>query len=220
MLHEFILSGIYFRTYWANPVGLILIFLFIGLGMRSLSRGIQKLIIVTLFILLSLQIRQNLSALEFYKSPQNYFSHKKAQIYCLNPHSWMDTVTKTTEFLEKNLSKDEYFFALPYDPIYYFLTDHQSPTRQLVFFKFTNIPEQQQLDVIHDLESHKVNWILISNRYESYEQGFGVFGLTHCTLLAHYIDQNFKQVAQFGDWTNEGGWVENHGTRIYKRISK
>jgi len=39
----------------------------------------------------------------------------------------------------------------------------------------------------------------------------------NCPLIAQYINANFEQVAQFGDWENPPGWGWNHGTAILKR---
>ena len=52
----------------------------------------------------------------------------------------LSTVTETTDFLNKTLKPDELFFALPYDCLYYYLTDKKSPTRQLIFFEHIKIP--------------------------------------------------------------------------------
>ena len=178
----------------------------------------QVLMTLTLAFACLIQINKNYASLKLQKGPQNYWPLQTAQIYSLNSLIWKQSVTLSVNFLDKNLGKDELFFALPYDPLYYFLTNKPSPTRQLIFFKFVQIPEKQELEIIQDLERHKVNWILLSNRFVSSDYGLGLLGETHCIRIADYINTHFTPVAQFGDWTNPSGWAWNHGTRIYKRI--
>jgi len=109
------------------------------------------------------------------------------------------------------------FFALPYEPVYYFLSGKKSPTRQLIFFAHINIPNEQEEKIIRDLEKNKVNWIVLSNRSHSNQVGLGQMGIDYCPLIDKYIKDNFLIVAEFGDWVNPPGWIEHHGTRILKR---
>ena len=87
-----------------------------------------------------------------------------------------------------------------------------------MIFEFENLPEQQDLDVIEDLERENVRWIVLSNRaWTAEEQGLGVFGETHARRLAAWIDEEFEIVQEFGDLQAEALWVEQHATRIYRR---
>ncbi|MFA5089133.1 MAG: hypothetical protein WC552_08910, partial [Candidatus Omnitrophota bacterium] len=111
----------------------------------------------------------------------------------------------------------ESFLALPFDPLYYFLTGKDSPTRQLIFFEHFNIFEQQQRDVIAELEKNNTTYVVLSNRSVLSAPGMGIFGQTYCQILADYLQRDFAAVASFGDWAVPAGWAENHATRIYKR---
>ena len=134
--------------------------------------------------------------------------------------SGTDTVTPTVSYLKTNLKDDELFFALPYDAVL-FLTDKVSPTRHDHFFDHEFIPPDQEKATIADLEDRRVNWILLSAGKTAWNSGLGTLGKTYCPLLGAYIAENFKTVAQFGDWVNGSpGWAWNHGTRILKRIAK
>ena len=151
------------------------------------------------------------------KSPEQYLAHEKGKVFLGNSPAWIDTILKTTEYLQTHLGKDELFFALPYDPIYYYLTGKQSPTRQLIFFDHIHIPPEQELKIIAELEQKKVNYILLSNRMDSSEAGLGTFGVSYGKLLKEYIVNHFSQEATFGTWNQPAGWAWNHGTMILKR---
>jgi hypothetical protein len=143
---------------------------------------------------------------------------QRGQIYVGNEPQWVDTVNKATSYLDTNLSKDELFFALPYDCLYYYLTGKLSPTRQLIFFDHEHIPLEQEVSVIKDLERRHVNYVLISTRIVSMEMDLGIFGRTYCPLIAKYLGDNFIQTyQQGGDPQRNPGWADNHGIFILKR---
>ena len=145
---------------------------------------------------------------------------KTGQIYVGNNPEWTQTVMATTTLLNDILKKDETFFAVPYDPIYYFLTNRKSPTRQLIFFEHINISEKQEKSIIRDLESNNVNYVVLSTRFKDPglgEKGMGSFGITFCHLLGEYLDKHFTTIQKYGDFVNPPGWADNHGVYIMKR---
>ena len=91
-----------------------------------------------------------------------------------------------TDFLNTTLKKDDLFFALPYDCLYYYLTGKESPTRQLIFFDHIKIPPEQEISVIRELEKNRIGYVLMSNRIISNETGLGIFGKTYCPLWPIY----------------------------------
>lgn len=136
----------------------------------------------------------------------------------MNSPSWITTVEQTTKFLNKTLKPNELFFALPYDCLYYYLTDKKTPTRQLIFFEHIKIPRAQEESVIAQLEKNHVNYVLLSSRaFARQEPGLGFLGTSYCPLIGKYIQDNFVPLTRFGDWSNEPGWAWNHGTFILKR---
>ena len=152
------------------------------------------------------------------KQPYRYLNMDRGHIYVGNEPQWTDTVNRVTDFLNATLKKDDLFFALPYDCLYYYLTGKESPTRQLIFFDHIKIPPQQEISIIRELETRKITLVLMSSRIISPETGLGIFGKTYCPLLGAYVHDNFSPlIRQGGDWSQPPGWANNHGVIIFKR---
>lgn len=218
-LHEFLLSGIPYRAAWAQPFSFLMFFLFFGIGFRQTRRLIQILLILALCFFVITKHLGYLKQMQVFKKSGRFFSGESGQVILGNKPAWIQTVQQTTRYLQTHLREDETFFALPYDPLYYFLTKRTSPTWLYdLFVPFANIPLAQEKQIIADLNAHKVNYILISNRQKSAELGGATFGVDYCLLLARYIDQNFREVATFGDWNAPAEWVNGHAVKILKRI--
>lgn len=216
-LHEYLASGVLYRSFWAKPFCLALMFITIALGTANLTRSIRSLLHVTLAVIITLTAVNTLRAVTRAKTPWQFIPLKKARIYVGNTPAWIATVFHTTRYLQTQLSEDETFFAAPYDALYYFLTGKKSPTRQLIFFEHINIPPQQEQKIIKELEAQKVNWVVLSSRGQAAEPGLGTWGATYCPLLAEYVKDHFVLQAQIGDWVNEPLWAQHHGTKIYRR---
>ena len=73
-----------------------------------------------------------------------------------------------TKGWKENLKENELFFSAPYSPIYYYLTEKRSPTRQTIFFDHINIPKKQEKKIVSDLKN-KPNFVKITKAgfYES-----------------------------------------------------
>ena len=216
--HEYLKSGVWYRGYWAQPLSIMIIFLLIDTAAQSIPKIARKIIFTFLAGLAIycwlLAGRQLMAA----KTESQYLSLPRGGIYIANPPSWITTVEQTTEFLNKTLETHELFFALPYDCLYYYLTDKKTPTRQLIFFEHVKISKTQEKSVIAQLEKNHVNYVLLSSRaFGSHEPGLGFLGTDYCPLIGKYIRDNFVPVARFGDWSHEPGWAWNHGTLILKR---
>ncbi|MDE1921085.1 MAG: hypothetical protein KGJ09_07530 [Candidatus Omnitrophica bacterium] len=216
--HEFLVSGVWYRTYWSQPFETLFHFVMIAVAFTVIPRVLNILVLIFLWGLVALGVVVHTGSIQSQKQPFRYLSMKRGQIYVGNEPQWTNTVNTVTSFLNATLKKNDYFFALPYDCLYYYLTGKESPTRQLIFFDHINIPREQEISVIKDLESHKVGYVLMSNRIISDEKGLGIFGKTYCPLLAIYIYKNYAPlVRQGGDWTKPPGWANNHGVIIFKR---
>ena len=163
-LQEFLVSGVFYRSLWAKPFAYLLMFIVVGLGIQRLPRGIRVLLYIALGLILGMQMMRVHSYVNSIKVPSQYLGVERGKVFLGNEAPWIDTVTETVSYLESNLRRDELFFALPYDPLYYFLTDKVSPTRQLIFFDHIKISPEQEKEVIAELEENKVNWILLSSR--------------------------------------------------------
>ena len=218
-LHEYVFSGVLYRSFWATPFGTMMLFLIIGYAMATVSAQIQRIVFGVLFIAVFAQYTSQLDVIRGKKIPEQYITLERGRITTGNPYDWFTTVERTANFLQRHVPGDETFLALPYDPLYYYLTDKTSPTRQIIFFEHINIPVEQEKKIVASLERNKINYILMSNRaFAVQEPGLGVFGKTYCPVLGEYIRTHFKTIATFGDWKNEPGWAWNHGTQVLERI--
>jgi len=218
-LHEFLASGVSYRLAWSKPFAHLLMFIALGIGTQNLKKWARVLLYAALILICAVQFLNTNSYARAFKDPFHYLAVERAKVFLGNDPAWTNTVTLTVAYLKANLKDDELFFALPYDTLYYFLTDKVSPTRQIIFFDHEFIPPEQEKATIADLENRRVNWVLLSSRQDSREFGLGTLGKTYCPLLGAYIAENFETVAQFGDWVNEPGWAWNHGAKILRRKS-
>lgn len=218
--HEYLLSGVLYRLYWATPFSTMLMFTVIGYGIKNISSSLQKLLFGALFVVIFINFVNGVNTITSKKIPEQFLTLRRGHVTSGNEENWFTTVEKTTEYLDSHLTGNESFFALPYDPIYYYLTDRKSPTRQLIFFEHINIPQEQEKMIIRELEMHRTNWVVLSSRSFSGEAGLGILGKTYCPLIGKYINENFDPVVRFGIWRKPVGWSQNHGTIILKRKSR
>ncbi len=216
-MHEFLRSGVLYRSFWAKPFQLMLMFSFIAVATLQISR-VWKNFLYGCFLLVGLsQFWPQFKIIEHYKTPGHFLTYPKGQVYVGNDINWIKTVDVTTEFLTSHLQNNETFFALPYDCLYYYLTGKKSPTRQLIFFEHIKIPTEQEKRIIDELKNQNVAYVVLSSRFSSAEQGLGILGQTYCPLIAQYINNNYEPAVRIGDWMNPPGWAWNHGTLILKK---
>lgn len=216
--HEFVVSGVWYRTYWSLPFLFMFHAIMIAFAYRIFPKWVRGILWSALGSLLVLNLIVSFFTTQQQKVPANFLTSPYANVYVGNEPEWTQTVNAVSEFLNKNLKEDETFFALPYDDIYYYLTDKHSPSRMLIFFDHIKIAPAQEVSIIKELESKKVAYVVMSNRIISSERGLGIFGKTYCPLIAAYINQKFTPlVRQGGDWNKEPGWGNNHGVLILKR---
>jgi len=216
--HEFLVSGVWYRTYWSAPFLDLFHFVMIAVAFTFILKFLRILIMIFLGGLAALGIVAHIGMIESQKQPYRYLNMDRGHIYVGNEPQWTDTVNRVTDYLNTTLKKDDLFFALPYDCLYYYLTGKESPTRQLIFFDHIKIPPQQEVSVISELESKKIGYVLMSSRIISPETGLGIFGRTYCPLIGQYVHDEFVPlIRQGGDWTQPPGWANNHGVIILKR---
>jgi hypothetical protein len=216
-LHEAFLSERIYAKYWGQPFQILFVFLVIGIMIKKVPHFFQIALAIFLCAVLLTNTQRLNRILTFFKSPIHRFQVTKNDVYITNSADWFLTVHQTVSFLNNNLKEDELFFALPYETLYYFLTNKKSPTRELYFFTFVNITPEQEKEIISRLETKKVNYIVLSNRCQTDEAGMGTFGKDYCPLLAQYILEHFSAVESFGDWNRPAGWIDNHAVKILKR---
>lgn len=221
-LHEFVASGVFYRLSWTLPLVLIGIFCVVETATSKISSPLVKaLLLITLFLPSLLRIENQHRLVQSFKNPFHLLHIGKNRIYTSQSPFWFYTVTEATHFLTSHVPKDEKILVMPLDPLYLFLSERDSATRQLVFFDHINIPPQQEKEIIAELERQNVRWVIISNRAHSQEPGLGVLGQTYCLLIADYLEHHFRIAAEFGEWSHpDPGWAWNHGVRILQRIEK
>ncbi|MBN1870084.1 MAG: hypothetical protein JW847_05875 [Candidatus Omnitrophica bacterium] len=216
--HEFFASGVFYRIFWFFPLILITIFFLLGIATRDIRKTIlQVIIFYTLLLPPLFNIHNEIRIIRFFKTPEHQLHVGPNNIFTTQDPKWFQTVAGAVDFIKKNTRPDEKILVLPLDPIYLFLSGRDSAARQLVFFEHINITEPQQRDIISEMETNHANWAIISNRAVTPEGGMGVFGQTHCLLLAQYLRDHFEPAADFGDWIGPPGWAWNHSVQILKR---
>lgn len=215
--HEYLKSGVWYRWFWAQPPLIVMAFIIFETAGRSLNKIIHLLLWSAIALMVGIAGINSWQTTVRYHNPSQEIAGSRGGIAVANPADWVATVNVTTQYLNTTLKPGELFFALPYDVIYYYLTGRPSPTRQTIFFEHINIPPEQEYKVIKEIEDKKVNYILLSNRFMSPEQGLGILGKTYCPVIGKYIDENFTPTARIGDWQHAPGWGWSHGTMILKR---
>ena len=218
-MHEFICNGTDYRKLWAKPFSALLSFFIIHIAFARSSLLIRWGVVAT--ILFYIFYGHCLRSIILIRAinPSSYLALSRGEVYSANPPEWIKTVQETTAYLQDHLKPNEPFFAMPYDPLYYFLTARSSPTRHLIFVVCMHLPPVQEQDVIQSLEQQRIRYVLMSSRIASNEKAVGFFGRDYCPLLKEYLIKNFETVAEFGDWTKEPDWSNYHATMILKRKS-
>ncbi len=216
-VHEFIMSGVYYRYFWAKPFQISLIFACVGFGIQNIPKSLRILLSLLILFIIGQEAVYKNAYLKDLKTAQHYLDLPRLKIFTENMPDWDKTVKDTTLFLQRTLKENDLFFALPYDPLYYYTTGRRSPTRQLIFFDHIHIPMEQEYNIIGELEKNKTNYVLLSSRMSASEHGLGTLGINYCPVIARYLNEYFELIAKFGDWQHNPGWAWHHGTMILRR---
>ncbi len=216
-LHEYLRSGVGYRLLWSQPLSMVLGFVLVDAAFSGAGRAARLLAGMAAVLMVGLAFGDQLQSINACKTPAHFLSCRRARVYVGNSREWIETVEAATARLQELLKPGEMFFALPYDPLYYYLAERKSPTRQLILFKEVKIPPWQERSILNEIERNRVNYVLLSNMCKSEEIGFGVLGETYCPLIGRYLEENFAPIAKYGDWTHEPMWSWNHGVMILQR---
>jgi len=215
-LGELLVTGIWFYALWNVSLITVLAHFVFNIGYGHLARPLRTLLVCILLLTPVMAIIKTTGFLISVKRPANEFWVGKNRIY-MHPsqREHMVTMTRAAIYLHIHLEKDEKFLAIPYDPVYYYLSNRHSATRQLIIF---NIDEYRERDLIEDIRENRVKHILVSNRaYRPLDKKFGVMGKDYGAQLQRYIDDQFEPAATFGRWDSEAGWTANHAVKIYRK---
>jgi hypothetical protein len=217
-LHEYLRSGVGYRILWSEPLGMVLGFVLLDTAFHGAGRAARLLAGTAAVLMMGLSFGEQIRGINARKTPEHFLSCRRARVYVGNSREWIQTVETVTARLQELLQPGEMFFALPYDPLYCYLTERKSPTRQLILFRETKIPPWQERSILNELERNHVNYVLLSNLGNCPQEiGFGVLGETHCPIIKRYLDENFVLIAKYGDWTHEPLWSRYHGVMILRR---
>jgi hypothetical protein len=218
-LHEFLRSNIGYRSLWGRPLIITLGFVLIDTALSGTSRLLRWVTHMVILFLMVMMFASSLRIIRAARTPAHYLSCQRAGIYLGCEPELVQCVEAATAFLNSRLKDNELFLALPYDPLYYYLTGRRSPTRQLMFFRHIRTTPEQEEAVIADIERHQINYVLLGNLYDSKEdaRALGTLGETHCLKIGRYLKDHFAPVARFGDWTHPPGGLWNHGVVILQR---
>ena len=83
-IHEFFMSGVLYRAAWSQPFSILLIFLFIGLAAKGLSKTVRVLLFSTFFLIITLQNLWITQAIQLKKNPLQFLDFEKGQVYTGN----------------------------------------------------------------------------------------------------------------------------------------
>ena len=216
--HEFVMGYQLYRVNWTIPYQMVLLTMLIGFAVQKYNLKIRYAVVLFILYVAVFDSFRYLNRVEKFKVPEQYIALENGQIYIGNQVEWIRTVEETTRYLESVLEKDETFFALPYEPLYYYLTNRKSPSWHVLMMIGSELNEIQEQQMILTLQDKRIRYVLLSNRYRSKEPDMGTLGETHLVNLAKYINDHFQTERTFGLWEADPGWNFNHGLKILKRI--
>ena len=103
------------------------------------------------------------------------------------PKSQAEQVRAVVKFIQDNTEKGDYIYDFSSQPLYYFLTNRNNPTRY-VFLHYSSTPGQQA-EVIKDLKENRPQYVL----FEDSEYG-GIEFKKRCYIIWPYIETNYAPV--------------------------
>lgn len=216
--HEFLVSNVWYRSFWSQPFGLFFFFFMIASAASRAPARLRYLIGGLCLASFILTASHEWITMKNKRKNDQFLTAETGQIYVGNKADWVDTINTVTAHLNTTLKKDEPFLVLPCDSLFYFLTNRPGASRQTIFFNFIHITPEQERSVIKELTAKKANYILLSNRAKASSPEIGEFGKTYCPFLYRYVMENFEPVYRYGgDWDAPAGWADNHGVILLKR---
>ncbi|MFH1249414.1 MAG: hypothetical protein V1660_04645 [archaeon] len=99
-----------------------------------------------------------------------------------------EDIRNTVLFIENNTRKGDYIFAVPYESMFYFLTDRDTPVKYPVFLPGHHDTEDQ-IDIINTLEKNKPKFIIYGHGWPLDNVLFSEYAplvhdyiITNCTI--------------------------------------
>ncbi len=214
---EYIVSVHLFRIGWFLPIIVLLIFFIIFLGLKNSPKLLRLSAYTVLLFVAVLSLGRDYLFTLANKRPETRLNIPPNQVYVAKQHQqWLETIVPAVGFIKQNVPQNDKILAIPYAPLYYFLSGRDSGSRTLLFLQL--LREEKELEILKEIDDNNVNFIIISNRaFRDVEKRFGSFGKDYGGLLAEHIFENFEEVAAFGPWEKQAHWIINHAVKIYRR---
>ncbi len=211
----FLMEGMIYRfDFWLFPI-FVLSLGFLAEWASSLFQRREKIILgILIFLGLLIFPFKNFQEALAMKVPERYLDFPQGQVYAGGALASIQAVKAGTRFILENTTPAEKILAIPYEPLYAFLSGRRHALRELIFVEGIHIQPEQEERMIREIEDEQVPLVLISNRYYSTEPGIGYFGKTHCQKLNRYLMDHYEEVQTFGRWEVES--VE-HAIKIFVR---
>ena len=215
-LDYFLMEGYIYRfDFWLFPITVLLLGLLGGWGSAFFQRPLRIFLGGLIFLALTAWPFQNLRQALAWKIPERYLDFPQGKVYLGGALSDVQVMKEGTRFLMEHTKPEEEILAIPYNPVYCFLSNRRHAAREFQFMRQNQVSLQAQEEIIQRLETRRVPFVLISNQYRSEEKGFGNFGETHCQRLAQYLWANYGEVQTFGSWDPASG--DLHAIKLLRK---
>jgi len=201
------------KSLYARPFVVMLICYLISEACLISGVLVQRIVFILSSALLIINLYTQIKQLQSYKDFDHFFSSQGMRIAVANDPHDLRTMIQTTDYINQHIPAPVPFFTFPDVAIYYYLSNHLSPSRLVLLDGALNIKTYQEIKLINELERKGNKYMVIDNVCYCGISFWGVFGQNNCVLLYKYMKKYYKQVAEFGNQPNS-----NIGTRIYKRI--
>ena len=217
--HEFYIGRIDYQAYWAKPFTVLLIAYLICEACLMTPARVQGGILIFFFVIIGIQGYKNFRYLESFKDQEHFFEFDHMNIYVTEIPKDIRSMLYTVRYIKKHIPQDQLFFTFPINAGYYYLTDRPSPVWFLYALRANKLTIEQEREIIQDLERKGVNYIVLpSISYATFGQ-FGKFGRDYLLALAPYVEEHYKEIARFGEWSpvSDEKYIGGMGTKILKR---
>jgi len=114
--HEYFLGGVSYRIVWTQPFEMLLLFLIIAFGTKSLHDNTRLIFYFAMLLMIAQSIFTQHLEIRSLKIPRQYITLERAQIYTANPPQWIQTVEQTTQYLESHLSRMKHSWRCHMNP--------------------------------------------------------------------------------------------------------
>ena len=216
---DYFVDGVIHRVdFWFFPILVLLMGLWGDRAAGIFPRKIRAGLGVLIFFLVLWIPFENLKEALAWRTPERFLRAPHGQVFLGGSPSFPRVLNEGTDFILQHTQPGQSLLAVPFDPLYCFLTGRRHAVRELLFTEYMQISETREEEIIQELENEQVPFVIVSNRLISKEWGFGQFGKTFLTKLAPYLAAHYREAATFGPWES-GNYLNLHAIKVLERIS-